>query len=259
VALEKGNRMLKQFVKTKLVRALRTGVISLAVPILAANGANITVPNFSFESPALANGSNNNGGNGDTTAIPGWTITAPASSGINNGVYHPALGFTSTNPLPAPADGNQLAYLFPGAAGATSSITTTNSLGLIAANTDYVLTVALGNRNDGIFFDTGTYTIDLLANGVPVAQTNFAGNLIAHGTFVDVSTSFVSPSFGPLIGESLTIELSATAGSSSDEGILDNVRLTSSSVPDRGSTFGLLTLSLAALFGANRLRCVKLA
>jgi len=249
--------MLRQFKRTKLLCALR--VISLSVPILAANATSITVPNFSFESPALPNGSNNNGGNGDTTAIPGWTITAPASSGANNGVYHPASGFTSTNPLPAPADWNQVAYLFPGAAGATSSITTTNSLGSVAPNLDYVLTVALGNRNDALFFDTGTYTIALLANGVSVAQTNFAGNLIAHGTFVDVSTSFVSPSSGPLIGESLTIELSATAGSSSDEGILDNVRLTASSVPDTGSTFALLLLSLTALFSAARFRSNSLA
>ena len=56
----------------------------------------------------------------------------------------------------------------------------------------YTLTVALGNRNDNLFFDTGTYTLDLLANGVSVAERNFAGDLIAHGTFVDVSTSFVS-------------------------------------------------------------------
>jgi hypothetical protein len=251
--------MFKEFVRTKLVCALRVGVISIAIPIVTANATGITVPNFSFESPALANGSNNNGGNGDTTAIPGWTISAPASSGLNNGVYHPAGGFTSANPLPAPADGNQIAYLFPGAAGATSSITTTNSLGLIAPNLNYILTVALGNRNDALFFDTGTYTIALLANGVPVAQTNFAGNLIAHGTFVDVSTSFVSPSFGPLIGESLTIELSAMAGSSSDEGIFDNVRLTSSSVPDRGSTFVLLALSLATLVGAHRISSFRLA
>jgi hypothetical protein len=250
--------MLKQFLKTKLVWPLRIGVISLAVPILAANATNITVPNFSFESPALVNGSNNNGGNGDTTAIPGWTISAPASSGVNNGVYHPASGFTSTNPLPAPADGNQLAYLFPGAAGATSSITTTNSLGSIAPNLDYILTVALGNRNDNLFFDTGTYTIELLANGIPVAQRNFAGNLIPHGTFVDVSTSFFSPSSGPLIGESLTIELSATAGSATDEGIFDNVRLTSSPVPDTGSTIVLLTLSLMTLMGAHRLSPFRL-
>jgi hypothetical protein len=256
---KKGDQMLRQFKRTRIMCALRAGVISVAVPILTANATSITVPNFSFESPALPNGANNNGGNGDTTAIPGWTISAPPSSGVNNGVYHPASGFTSTNPLPAPADGNQLAYLFPGAAGATSSITTTNSLGLIAPNLNYTLTVALGNRNDAVFFDTGTYTIALLANGVPVAHTNFAGNLISHGTFFDVSTSFVSPGFGPLIGESLTIELSATAGSSSDEGIFDNVRLSASSVPDTGSTFALLLLSLTALFSVPRFRSHSLA
>jgi hypothetical protein len=259
VIFKKRSHMFKEFVRTKLICALRVGMISLAIPIVTANATSITVPNFSFESPALPNGSNNNGGNGDTTAIPGWTITAPASSGVNNGVYHPASGFASTNPLPAPADGNQVVYLFPGAAGATSSITTTNSLGLISANTMYTLTAALGNRNDNLFFDTGTYTIDLLANGVSVAESTLAGSTIAHGAFTDFSTSFSSPLSGPLIGESLTIELSATAGSTTDEGILDNVRLTSSSVPDTGSTIVLLTLSLATLVGARRLSSFRLA
>ena len=91
--------MLRQLKRTRIMCALRAGVISVAFPILTANATSITVPNFSFESPALPNGTNNNGGNGDTTAIPGWTISAPPSSGVNNGVYHPASGFTSTQPF----------------------------------------------------------------------------------------------------------------------------------------------------------------
>jgi hypothetical protein len=240
---------------TGRLRFLRVSVITLAFPILTAHATSIAVPNFSFESPALPNGSNNNGGNGNTTAIPGWTISAPASSGTNNGVYHPSGGFSSTNPLPAPADGNQIAYLFPGAAGATCSITTTNSLGTIVPDSFYTLTVALGNRSDNLFFDSGTYTIDILANGVSVGEATLAGNTIAHGSFVDLSTSFFSGS-GSLVGESLTIELSATAGTSSDEGIFDNVRL---SVPESGSTCALLFLSLMIVLGASRCRSVQSA
>src|ERR1700730_57953 len=194
------------------------------------SAASIMVPSFSFESPAQTNGANNNGGNGNTTAITNWTISAPPSN-TDNGVYHPLAGFTSTNPLPAPADRNQLAYLVPGA-GNTSSITSSASLGTVAANMLYTLTVALGNRSDNLFFDTGTYTIDLLANGVSVAEATRAGSTITHGTFSDLSATFVSPASGPLIGESLTIRLSATAGSANDEAIFDNVRLTASSVPE---------------------------
>jgi hypothetical protein len=214
-----------------------------------ANASSITVPNFSFESPALSDGANNTGGNGDTTAITNWTISAPAGN-TNNGVYHPISGFTSTDPLPAPADGNQLVYMVPGA-GMTSSITNTNSLTTIAANTTYMLTVALGNRNDTqvLTFDTGLYTIDILANGVSVAENTLSGSAVAHGTFSDLSTSFLSTL--PFVGESLTVRLSATGGSANDEGIFDNVRLTattaSGSVPESANTALLLAMAAMAL------------
>ena len=205
-------------------------VMLLVTAVFTISVGAITVPNFSFESPALPNSANNNGGNGDTTSIANWTIAAP-SGNTNNGVYHPSAGFAHANPLPTPAEGNQVAYLVPGA-GNTSSITTSASLGTVAANMLYTLTVALGNRNDSLFFDTGTYTINLLANGVSVAQATRAGNTVPHGGFSDLSAVFTSPASGPVIGESLTIRLSASAGSANDEAIFDNVRLTASAVPE---------------------------
>jgi hypothetical protein len=239
------------FHRRVLAGAFSAALLSFIAPILPLSATTIAVPNFSFESPALPPGANNGGGNGDTTSITSWTIAAPAGN-TNNGVYHPVSGFTSTNPLPAPADGNQIAYLVPGA-GNTSSITTSNSLGLIAANTTYMLTVALGNRNDTqiLTFDTGLYTINILANGVSVAQSTLAGSMVAHGTFSDLSTSFLSPNSGLLIGESLTLRLSATGGSANDEGIFDNVRLTATtavtSVPDSGGTMMLLSIGILGL------------
>jgi hypothetical protein len=229
-------------------------IIFFILPAIAISASADTVPNFSFELPALPNGANNNGGNGDTTAIANWTIAAPAGN-TNNGVYHPAGGFSSTNPLPAPADQNQLAYLVPGASN-TSSITTSASLGMISSNTVYTLTVALGNRNDNLFFDTGTYTIDLLANGVSVAESTRAGSAIAHGTFSDLSAIFTSPASGPLIGESLTIRLSATAGSANDEAILDNVRLTSAPVPEPAIS-ALMVVAIAIFVLRQRSRVVS--
>jgi hypothetical protein len=228
-------------------------VLLAAVP--PANATSIVVPNFSFESPALPDGFNNTGGNGDTSAITDWTITAPAGN-TNNGVYHPVSGFTSTDPLPAPADGNQLVYLVPGTA-MTSSITNTDPLTSIAANTTYMLTVALGNRNDTqtLTFDTGTYTLDILANGVSVAQNSLAGSAVAHGTFTDLSTSFISTL--PFVGENLSVRLSATGGSENDEGIFDNVRLTatttpSGSVPEPGNTAVLLAAATTMLAMVRR-------
>jgi len=224
-------------------------ILLLATPVLRLSAGSITVPNFSFELPVLSSGANNNGGNGDTTTITDWTIAAPPSN-TNNGVYHPVAGFTSTNPLPAPADGDQLAYLVPGA-GNTSSLTTSASLGTVAANMLYTLTVALGNRSDNLFFDTGTYTIDLLANGVSIAEATRAGSTVTHGTFSDLSATFVSPASGPLIGESLTIRLSATAGSDNDEAIFDNVRLMATPVPEPATTT-MIVGGMAALAWLRR-------
>ena len=226
-------------------------VLLLVTPVFTLSAGSITVPNFSFELPPLTNGANNNGGNGNTTAITNWTIAAPPGN-TDNGVYHPLAGFTTTNPLPAPADGSQLAYLVPGI-GNTSSITTSASLGTVASNMLYTLTVALGNRSDNLFFDTGTYTIDLLANGVSVAEATRAGSTIPHGTFSDLSAVFTSPASGPLIGESLTIRLSATAGSNSDEAIFDNVRLTASPVPEP-ATSTMIVGGMATLAWLRRRR-----
>jgi len=220
----------------------------LLVPVFTLSATSITVPNFSFESPALADGANNTGGDGNTTAITGWTISNPFNT--DNGVYHPMAGFTSTDPLPAPADGDQVAYLVPGSEG-TASITTSASLGNVGASMIYTLTVALGNRSDQMFFDNGLYTIDLLANGVSVAEANLNGNLVAHGTFTDLSASFTSPASGAVIGESLTIRLSASSGFSNNEGIFDNVRLTATPVPEPSS------LSLIMLAGATLVSKLK--
>lgn len=250
-------------------RSMRAGAFLLAVSFIVAPSVrvcatSIVVPNFSFEDPALSSGFNNNGGNGDTTSITSWTISAP-SGNTDNGVYHPVSGFTTTNPLPAPADGNQLVYMVPGA-GNTSSITNTNSLTTIAANTTYMLTVALGNRSDNpnLTFDTGLYRIDILANGVSVSNNTLAGSAVPHGTFVDLSTSFLSTL--PFVGESLTVRLSATGSSANDEGIFDNVRLTATtaatggSVPDGGTTAMLLGEAMGMLgIGARRFRRLEVA
>jgi hapalindole biogenesis HpiC1 cyclase-like protein/PEP-CTERM motif-containing protein len=224
-----------------------------ATRMLTSNAAPITVPNFSFETPVLSSGGVTNGGNGDTIAITSWTIS---STNTNNGVYHPAAGaFSSVDPLPAPADQNQVAYLIPDAE-SSSSITTTASVGTIAANTMYTLTVALGNRLDTSFFDSGLYTIDILANGVSVAEATRSGNTIAHGAFSDLSAIFTSSAAGPLIGQSLTLQLSASSGFGGNEAIFDNVRLTATVVPEPGM-WEMILIGLVTLLGAQRLRRIR--
>src|SRR5206468_3198747 len=90
---------------TQKIAAL--GVVAgLLIGVETANAVSITVPNFSFESPAQADGAFSNGGNGNTTAITSWTIVLPGtggSAGVQNFQNAQYAGSTSPGTLPAPA------------------------------------------------------------------------------------------------------------------------------------------------------------
>jgi len=205
----------------------------------------VTVPNFSFESPALSPGTNNSGNNGNTTAIPGWTIL-----GDSAGVFFPNGNGGLGDPLPAPADGSQYAFLEAPNNSSPTSITTTAPVGIVDANTIYTLTTAIGHR------DTGSrrpdnYLIELLVDGVPVASNSLlqAHANIPASTFMDLSASFTSPLSGGPVGGALGIRLShSTDDGTFRQGAFDNVRLdvTSAVIPE---PCALLVWSLLAGLG----------
>ena len=84
----------------------------------------------------------------------------------------------------------------------------------------------------------------LLQNGFPIivfSDTNPSGGLANGKTVFNVGTDTVN---------GLPIDLTFTDNAANSEG---------HGVPDTGSAFGLLLVSLIALLGATHLRCLRLA
>jgi hypothetical protein len=214
------------------------------------------VPNFSFEYPAMGAGGNNSGGNGNTTAITGWTI-----SGNGAGVFFPNGNGGLGNPLPAPADGSQYAFLETPNNSSPTSITTTAPVGTVAANTIYTLTTAIGHRNTSIRLPDN-YLIELLVDGIPVASNSLldAHTNIPASSFMDLSASFTSPASGDLIGGAMWVRLThSTDDGVFRQGAFDNVRVeatTAGEVPEP-ATLGLLGLAACGLGGYVRLSRAK--
>ncbi len=193
-----------------------------------ASAVPVTVPNFSFESPAQ--GSGGVGGGSPTS----WTL---AGSG---GVYRPNSDFSSTNPLPAPADGNQYAFLEAPTSGASASVTS-GVLGTVDANTIYTLTAAIGNRNNAVRM-ADDYLIELLVDGSPVASNTLLDGYsnIPAGTFVDLVAGYQSS----VAGGDLSIRLTHSSNDATfRQGAFDNIRLDALQVPEPPS------LAIWGLFG----------
>ena len=176
----------------------------------------LTVPNSSFDSASLADGS-------DAFTVANWVAVGGQQVGIEN----PKGKFTGDSSglgtLPAPADGATACYLNNG--GGTVTLSSADSLGPVVAGKNYTLTVAVGNSLLGT---AGTFQIALLVNGV--TATSFAPvnaeTAIANGTFKDFSTSFTaSPAQAGLPLTVQITETNATTGSANSQLFVDNVRV----------------------------------
>ncbi len=229
--------------------ALRYGLAGLVLAIAGArvSAAPITVPNFSFELPAVADGT--------FAAATGW---AESGSGAHEGgAYNPTagnfLGAAGNGALPGTAQGAQAGLMHAGGT-ASSNLTTAASLATIQANTTYTLTVALGNALDSPAAgqSISQAVLTLLANGASAAQLGFDAKTIPLGTFTDYTVSFSTGATGPLIGQALTASIGHAADLDSAI-IADNVRIDASPVPEP-STTALLLGTLVLTLGRRKRR-----
>lgn len=237
---------------------LRTGILGLALGLAgaaAAGAASVTIANYSFESPVRADNTNVVSGAG-TGVFNSWNyaVTAGASFedfGIEN---PPAAAYTgaSGTGTPSGAEGSNVAFLNQNNTGLTASIF--QDVGLLAANTTYTLTIAIGQRLDRV---NGSLQIGLL-NGASGAT-----NIWSSGTLLNSTTgvSSVAGSFQDFqvvftTGDSVSGNLYVGALYTADgkvQASFDNVRLDAMSAIPEPSTYATL-LGAATLGGTLVLR-----
>jgi len=218
---------------------LALALIALAISALSAHATPITIPNASFENPTTPTG-------GDGAPIPGWIFNS--QSGNLYGTSLIANAFTSEGA----ASGNNYAWMFNDVAGDTDTITSAASLGIIAPNTLYTLTLAVGNvgGSDSVSnHSPGNVSFSLLANGIAFATDTVPNGTVPDGTFEDFSLTFQTPSFGSIIGENLEIQLASLPTSGPGSGpAFDNVTLdaTTIAVPEPPALY-MCVVALGAL------------
>jgi len=237
---------------------LSTLAIGIALALLPLNttAAPISVPNFSFENPDVADSFT-------SAAVLDWLFASSSGFGSAEVLDPPAATYTGTGgnntPLPGSGDGGQLADINTFSAGFAGSytLTTATDLATVMDNTMYTLTVALGDRKTGTPFPVTA--IDLLVNGSLVASTSLSAATIPDDTFTDFSTSFSTGTADPLTGGSLRIRLRAESTTFqvfvSD---FDNVRLDQTTLPTAAPvpephTLVLLGLGLIASISGARI------
>jgi len=175
---------------------------SLVLTMTLAHATLIAIPNASFESPSTYTGT------GTTTGlIPGWTDTLGVGDGYGTETI---TSYFAT--APAATSGNNFAALANYKLDTAATLTSAASLGLIAASTQYILTVAIGNLSapDTIPYGApGPISFSLLGDGTPLATQVVPNGTVPNATFEDFTLTYDSPSSGTVIGDDLTIQLEA--------------------------------------------------
>ncbi|MGR8919388.1 MAG: hypothetical protein ACU85V_07200 [Gammaproteobacteria bacterium] len=140
---------------------------------------------------------------------------------------------------------------------------------ILAPNTTYTLTVAIGNiasatSSSGTFFDLDGfpgYRIELLAGGeVLAADDNGLSGAIPEGEFMDAQASFTTGAAHPNLGAALGIRLvnlnvvDPLAPGADLEVDFDHVRLDAAPVPLPAAAWSLLAGALALVGAGHRRR-----
>ena len=221
------------------------GLAEVQFSAVTPNGP-IAVPNFSFQSPVQAAGTNSSGAAGSTTAITNWTIQTGAG-----GVFFPNGNSGLGNPLPGTADGSQYAFAESSSNAQVTSLLLTAGLGAIEDG-KYTLTVAVGHRNTAARLPDN-YRIELLGDGnvLAFAELLDARNVIPAASFVDLTVTF-DAAFADL-GKLLNIRLiHSTDDGVFRQGAFDNVRLSFEAHVPEPTTAALGLLGAAGLMMRRR-------
>ncbi len=222
----------------------------------AAGAAPLAVPNASFEDPDIGDGVRANALNFDLATVTGWAsaFAGPAVSGggvedLQDAQFAGATGDGAT--LPAPATGGQARFVHGTLASNSQSFSTLDPVAILAEDTTYTLTVAVGNAFDS---EPADVLLEFIVNGTPTAETVAPAGTLADGAFTDVQLQLVLTPGDPLAGGELDIRLTQQQTANSPQLVyFDNVRLEDTAVPEPAAVL-LLAVGTAVLSGAARER-----
>ena len=223
---------------------------------LSASAAPVSVPNFSFEDPDVADGQY-------IASFPGWSVGGNGFNQFGTGDFDDVSypGSRGDNGrLPGTSHGGQAVALGIQSSASLASLTS-GPLGVVADGVSYTLTVAIGNPLN--FPHPDVSAIQLLVDDMVVASRSAGPELIPDGNFTDFSVSFATASNAdPSSGGALSIRFQAS-GDPSAPGIgdwqahFDNVRLEVTAVPEP-SVVGLVLAGVVGV-GATQVRRTRQA
>lgn len=238
--------------KIGLATTAAVGLFTLSTWVAPVQGATLSVPNGSFESPTPPPGfpASPQVDNWQKSPQPVWFD--PSTAGISwdqlAGVF-PNTAVGTSNHIDN-VDGNQAAYmfalpqvtLFQDAFGATFDV-----------GKSYKLTVGIlggGGIPAGASFEIGLYYRDGANNMVTVAATPITFNttdFLSATHLIDFNVNVPAVQSGDAwAGKNIGVELLSTSGTGAGYWDVDNVRLTSAAVPEPG-TVGLLAIGASGL------------
>lgn len=208
----------------------------------SANAASVLITNHSFESPALADDNNAGLAARPSGIFNGWGYFMTSGSsfqdfGIENVAGTAYTGATGSG-TPQGGDGTNVAFLNQGIVGGTINIF--QDVGTLLPNTQYTLTVSIGQRLDRI---NGSATIGLInaALGEGNAWTN--GSILSStsavsqtsGSFEDFTTTFTT---GSTVSGNLYVGAQYT-GDGTVQASVDNFRLEAIPEPSAAALLAL--------------------
>lgn len=208
--------------------ATRTSAPVDVIVVPFSSGDVVPVFNPSFEEPVLSDGALASG----PGTIGGWVFDATPQTFL--GIFNPPEGSypgAAGNGTPVGAEGANVAFLFNDG-GPSESVSVTQLLTEnVAANREYLLTVAIGKFLPDQPYSPSTYggyVIELLAGGSTVIASDSDSIDPAIGEFQDAFVSVRTTDIDAgLLGQPLSVRLGISATEEDRSTHFDNVRVVS--------------------------------
>ena len=235
-----------------LALGLASVACTFASGISGAQGAAVTITNFSFENPVEANDDNSTFLDNQTAY--GFTAVTPAGANFCDiGIENPNEGYSGAAGAGTPTGANGTNVLFINDDNVGNKAYIYQNVGMLLANTTYTFTVAIGARTDRIN-EPGYLTLINTAAGVTTdagtTLSTTSGISSVPGSFQDFSTTYTT---GATVSGNLTIEL-YTIENGDIQASFDNLRLTATSAVPEPSSVAACLVGAAGIAGWIRRR-----